>query len=70
MLVQFILILAIVAIGFLLISLLNVLVPTYDTSIDTSSYTWSTIQEESNVDIVEAWCIQNIYADDNYNTLC
>ena len=70
MLVQFILILVIVAIGFLLISLLNVLVPTYDTSIDTSSYTWSTIQEESNVDIVEAWCIQNIYADDNYNTLC
>lgn len=70
MLVQFILILVIVAIGFLLISLLNVLVPTYDTSIDTSSYTWSTIQEESDVDIVEAWCIQNIYADDNYNTLC
>ena len=40
LLIQFVLVLAIVVGGFICISMLNVLVPSYDTNIDTSAYTW------------------------------
>lgn len=58
-LVQYILLFASLAVGFLIISLLNILAPPSTTSINTSSYTSTTILLESNTTIVQSWCISN-----------
>jgi len=41
------------------ISYLNILVPSSSSSVDTSSYTETTIQSETNTTIVQSWCITN-----------
>ena len=45
--------------------------PSKDT-VDTSSYNWTTIQEESNTTLVESWCIKELSfsATSSYQTLC
>ena len=45
--------------------------PSKDT-VDTSSYNWTTIQEESNTTLVESWCIKELSfsAASSYQTLC
>lgn len=70
LLLQFLLILLIIAICFCAISFLNVLTPHQDTNVSTDSYTWADISVESNTTIVEAWCIKNIYASDTYSSVC
>jgi hypothetical protein len=42
-----------------LISFLNILVPSSSSSVDTSSYTSTTILSETNTTIVQSWCIAN-----------
>ena len=58
---QSLLLLILIVGGFLFISYLNIAVQkeTYD-SIDTSSYTSTTILSETNTTIVNTWCIKNI----------
>lgn len=58
-LVQLILLLAVIAIGFLVISFLNILAPPSATSVNTSSHTSTTIQSETNTTILQSWCITN-----------
>lgn len=58
--IQFLLLLFCVAAGFFVISLLNILSPaTSYQSIDTSSYTTTTILTETDVSIVESWCLKD-----------
>lgn len=58
-LVQLISLLIVIAIGFLVISFLNILVPQYTNSVDTSSYNSVSILGVSNSTIVQSWCISN-----------
>ena len=58
-LIQNLILFAAIAAGFLIISYLNILVPSASSSIDTSAYTSVTIQAESNTTIVQSWCIAN-----------
>lgn len=58
-LVQYLLLLAGIAAGFLVISFLNILVPSTVSSVDTSAYSALTIQSESNLTIVQSWCVTN-----------
>ena len=53
------LLIAAIAAGFVAISFLNILVPASSSSVDTSSYTSTTIQSETNTTIVQSWCIAN-----------
>jgi len=44
--------------GFLAISLLNILAPQSQTSdVDVSSYTYSTVVSANNANITQAWCL-------------
>ena len=45
--------------GFLLISYLNILVPSVSSNVDTSSYNSVNILLETNTTIVQSWCIAN-----------
>lgn len=56
---QIIFLLIIVGAGFLLISFLNILAPSSTTSVDTSTYTATSIQSVTNTTIVQSWCISN-----------
>ena len=71
---QYLCLLVILSLGFLFICFLNVLSPTSSSStINTDSYTSTTIKTETNSTIVESWCITNIgiVADDpDLQTLC
>lgn len=58
-LIQFTFLLAIVVIGFLFISFLNILAPSSTLSVDTSTYTSTSIKSETNSTIVQSWCITN-----------
>jgi NADH:ubiquinone oxidoreductase subunit 3 (subunit A) len=58
-LIQLILLITVIGIGFLLISFLNILAPSASTSVDTSSYSSTTIKSETNTTIVQSWCISN-----------
>lgn len=58
-LVQYILLLIGLTGGFLLISLLNILVPASSSIVDTSSYDSTSILAESNSTIVQSWCVTN-----------
>lgn len=58
-LVQFISLLTVIVIGFLVISFLNILAPSTTTSVDTSAYTSTTILSETNTTILQSWCITN-----------
>lgn len=60
MLLQFVIILTVIAGGFILISFMNVLLPPNKQNVDTSSYDWTSIQASSNTTIVEAWCVKNM----------
>ena len=52
MILQFVIIVSVIAGGFLLIAFLNVLVPPSKDTVDTSNYNWTTIQLESNTTLV------------------
>ncbi len=52
MILQFVIILAVIAGGFILISFMNVLVPPNRPTVDTAAYDWTAIQKESNQTIV------------------
>ena len=58
-LIQYVLLIAALGVGFVVISFLNILVPSSSSSVDTSSYTATTIQSETNTTIVQSWCISN-----------
>lgn len=60
MLLQFVIILAVIAGGFILISFMNILLPPNKQNVDTSAYNWTDIQTSSNTTIVEAWCVKNM----------
>ena len=57
--IQYILLLVALAIGFLIISFLNILVPASTSSISTSQYTSTTILSVANTTIIQSWCITN-----------
>ena len=44
--------------SFVVISILNIVSSENNTNVDTSSFTWSTIQTETNTTIVESWCLK------------
>jgi uncharacterized BrkB/YihY/UPF0761 family membrane protein len=56
---QLIFLLAVIAIGFMVISFLNILAPSSATTVDTSSYTSTTIQAVTNTTVLQSWCITN-----------
>ena len=59
MLIQYLLLLTAIAAGFLIISYLNILVPSASSNVDTSSYNSVSILSETNTTIVQSWCIAN-----------
>lgn len=58
-LVQFICLVLVIVIGFLGISFLNILAPSATTTVDTSTYTSTTILSVTNTTIAQSWCITN-----------
>jgi len=62
---SFIVILFVVIIAFILIAIMNVILPPSKNNIDTSAYNYASIQGINNVSVVEAWCISNMKLGDN-----
>ncbi len=58
-LIMYLLLIAGIAVGFVAISFMNIVVPASSSSVDTSSYTSTTIQSITNTTIVQSWCITN-----------
>jgi hypothetical protein len=59
---KYILLLAAVTVGFLLVSFVNILAPSSTSTVDTSQYTSSTILAVTNTTIVQSWCISNKFS--------
>lgn len=50
---------------------MNILVPPSSTNIDTSAYTFDTIQAQTNTTIVYTWCVKNIdFPNSPYQDFC
>ena len=58
-LIQYILLLLALSVGFLLISFLNILVPASNSSIDTSAYNSTSILAVTDKTIIQSYCISN-----------
>jgi hypothetical protein len=72
--IQLILLIGAVFLGFLVLSLLNIVTPTSTTLIDASNETYDTVIAKNTIDITKAWCLMqnptSILTNENLLAMC